>query len=339
MIDNLGCLDAAGVLVGTSYPTYRERIAGLPMPKTYVLRGAFSFFSSSACVTLDDKLVAPPNFDNLHAPAHSSSLEALIQRSQTVPEVRLPNQKLCLLTASWSELNIYHCYIDTIGKLSVLSQFCDIKSFTYLIPSTSSITAQVFNILDLPVIGYDSRQTKYTANDLTVVSLPGVTSKPSAGLMSYLSHLMDAIPPSPFKRNVYVKRLKRGIENEAPLLNLIEKYLDFEVVLLEEMPLRDQVSIIRDSGIVFGPHGAGFAHTAFKKSGTLFEIFGPDYANPPYKNMHSQSCVNYLAYFPSDNLPEKYGKIVHQNMLPNFTVDIDRFERFFLDNLEKMLSF
>lgn len=337
MIADLDALDKSGLLLGTGYPTYRLTERKPPMPKTYVLRGEFSFYRSCACVYHEGRFVAPPNFDNMHSAAHKTSLEAMQQGFADAPECMLPDEPLCLLTASWSEGNIYHCYVDTIGKLSVLSQYFDIRGFTYLIPSTSKVTKEVFAILGLRTIEYDSKTTRYRAPDLTLASLPGVTSYPSGGLLTYLSELMRVIPASATKRNIYVKRTKRGIQNEAEFLDYMSRFIEFDVVSLEDLPLRDQIGLMRDTALVFGPHGAGFAHTIFKDSGALLDIFGPDFANPPYRNMHMESGIYYGSYYPADGLPIKYGPVTGGNILPNFTVDMERFGRFYAEHRDWLI--
>jgi hypothetical protein len=84
-------------------------------------------------------------------------------------------------------------------------------------------------------------------------------------------------PPLIPARRIYIARrqgAERSVVNEAELLPILQER-GFEVVRCEGLSFADQVELFRESKIVVGPHGGGFANLVWCEPGTkVFEIFG-----------------------------------------------------------------
>ncbi|MCB0329297.1 MAG: DUF563 domain-containing protein [Bdellovibrionales bacterium] len=71
----------------------------------------------------------------------------------------------------------------------------------------------------------------------------------------------------------------RKIVNESEFEALLSSYA-FQKVHLEEMSLRDQLTLTIQSEALIGPHGAGFAHALFcKERSLIMEFMSPRYIN------------------------------------------------------------
>jgi surface carbohydrate biosynthesis protein len=81
---------------------------------------------------------------------------------------------------------------------------------------------------------------------------------------------------SPSKRRIYISRAgasHRRVLNEEELVSSLSKY-GFEMLKLEELSLKQQVSAFRDAEIIIAPHGGGLANLAFSSQGTkVIELF------------------------------------------------------------------
>jgi capsular polysaccharide biosynthesis protein len=88
--------------------------------------------------------------------------------------------------------------------------------------------------------------------------------------------------------HIYVsrKRSSRSLPNENYFEELLLKK-GFEILFLEDLDFRTQVSYFQNAKVIVGPHGAGLANLVWANPGTkVFELMTDDYFN---------SCYSYLA--------------------------------------------
>jgi len=86
------------------------------------------------------------------------------------------------------------------------------------------------------------------------------------------------------ERKIFISRRKalRGLSNESEILPLLESE-GFEVALLEDMALVQQIALFAGADTVVAPHGAGLSHIAFMPHGSkVVELFSRDFINPCY---------------------------------------------------------
>jgi capsular polysaccharide biosynthesis protein len=77
------------------------------------------------------------------------------------------------------------------------------------------------------------------------------------------------------RRNFIIsRRLQRGrrIMNEALLLQRFPQ-LNFELVALEELSVRDQVDLFAHAGVIIGVHGAGLTNLVYAKDAAVIELY------------------------------------------------------------------
>lgn len=89
----------------------------------------------------------------------------------------------------------------------------------------------------------------------------------------------------PGGRKIYISRQFTGMRrilNEAVLRKAL-KQRGFEIVVLEKLPLADQMRAFAEADVIVSPHGAGLTNVIFCNAGTLLiEIF-------PHIGVHSSS--------------------------------------------------
>jgi len=84
------------------------------------------------------------------------------------------------------------------------------------------------------------------------------------------------------------KRSSRSLPNENYYEELLMKE-GFEILLLEELDFRTQVSYFHNAKVIVGAHGAGLANLAWANPGTkVFELIPDDFYNPCYLYLASK---------------------------------------------------
>lgn len=125
---------------------------------------------------------------------------------------------------------------------------------------------KVSNLLVLPRYGYIPREIYLSSLNLLREKM--------------LEHVMPLNRPD---KRVYLSRRKarngRNVVNESDLLDVLEQY-HFEYTEFDDMPLKEQISVMANANWLVGPHGAGFVHTLFMpRKSNVIELFSPNYIN------------------------------------------------------------
>lgn len=103
--------------------------------------------------------------------------------------------------------------------------------------------------------------------------------------------------PSATGRRIYVSRgdaPKRRIANEGEVVAFLTK-LNFEVVELSKLGLKEQATLFAEAGVVIGLHGAGLSSVIFSSPGTkVIELYPERFeAVSPYWNLASLGDLDY----------------------------------------------
>lgn len=118
-------------------------------------------------------------------------------------------------------------------------------------------------------------------DELTVIELDHFHPDIMHRLRKKLIHDISIKP----YRKVFISRqnsYKRCLENESEIWNILQTY-GFERVFMEELAFQEQISLMLETNIVFGLHGAGLTNMLFLSPGShIVEIVDPDYPCPYY---------------------------------------------------------
>jgi capsular polysaccharide biosynthesis protein len=95
----------------------------------------------------------------------------------------------------------------------------------------------------------------------------------------------------------------RFVSNEAELGETLSRF-GFEMIVMSEVSLADQINMFSSAECIVGPHGAAFANLAFSKEGSTFiEFFR--------RGQHFNPCFNRIATIRG----LKYGSLVGESAL------------------------
>ncbi len=124
-----------------------------------------------------------------------------------------------------------------------------------------------------------------------------------------VEHFTQAFPgpaPTPY-RKVWIHRSETGrrhLGNEKEVLDFLNAH-GFELLVLENLSLKEQILVMRETKILAGLHGAGLTNLMFlPKGATVLEFMPEDfaaYAHPfPYQSLAQACQVNYAVSGMSD---------------------------------------
>lgn len=95
---------------------------------------------------------------------------------------------------------------------------------------------------------------------------------------------------------IYISRKKaklRQVINEVQVMEFLQKF-GFKSVVLESLPVLEQVALLAKAEVVISPHGAGLTNIMFCAPGTkVIEIFSPSYVIRTYWVISNHCHLNY----------------------------------------------
>jgi hypothetical protein len=308
--------------------------------KTYLLSGEFSFYGGASLLFFNDEQVVINKYqeikdlalvDNIHGHNWDQEEKSIKEKYlNCINYKNLEGEKLCLIGTQWSNSNMFHLLIDTIGKISILRKFFDLSEITILIPNGSENFRKIIQTFDLKYIVYDS-DTIYKGNFL-VPSMPSHFGGASYDVYQTLQFLSKNINLSAYQDYKYVyisrkKAKKRSMVNEDELIQYLQKTAHFKEVYLEDLTFADEIAIFKCAEFVVAPHGAGLVWSIFQNKGKLLEIFSPYYVNICFRNFPRGSNVEYISFYSDE---EKKFNYYHPELAnDDYSLDIEKFGVFF----------
>lgn len=180
----------------------------------------------------------------------------------------------CLLTSFWD--NFGHWIPEHLLKIkSLVESDLDFSNVKFLI----RYPIDKFKLELLEAAGIKSSQLiewnkKFMiVEELIVPSYPQI-SKDSLDWINRLIPEKDN-PTNNKARSIYLSRQNqahRKIENELEVKQILRVF-GFQTLVPENMSFQDQVNIIRQAKIIFGPQGSAFTLQIFMKPGIIIEAF------------------------------------------------------------------
>ena len=339
IIKNLNEAKDLGILFGVGGCAIRQNKLDEMHPPTYggfgfVLKGNFEFYDGCCCVSHKKRGILIPGMDNLHVDAHVDSLKRVTDKlndqvlTETLPSIDNSEESAyVLLTSAWANHNIYHFFADVVGRLAFLSRFVPLENLIYLIPNKSApFYREFFDILNFKTLTYDVEK-KYVG-EIYIPSLINASGRMPYETINFLKKSFSKYETL-VSKNYYISRSKttRSVENESDLVYFLRKHIDIEVINMEDLTLRQQISLMASAKNIIGPHGAGMACSIFQRTGALFEFFSPFYIHKCFENIHTQTNITYISY--AENADVQHN-VQGENFMNSYVVDLDKFEAYFL---------
>lgn len=136
------------------------------------------------------------------------------------------------------------------------------------------------------------RSQMLTADRLTVVHSPDLTSAVAGSMRVHYEHLLDA----PTGERLYISRRhagRRRLVNEDEVQRFLESR-GFETLVFEGMGFAEQVRRCSRAGVIAGVHGAGLTNAVFTAPGShVIEIADPRFPNPEYYELSITAGLSY----------------------------------------------
>jgi len=188
--------------------------------------------------------------------------------------------------------NYFHWMFDVLPRLDLISKagvpFNSIDKFV------ANKCTNKFQLDTLKVIGIPKSKLIYAdksfygqASSLLVPSYPGLSGFMPKWSCDFLRRNLldktDLKQKKNYPEKIYISRNKknnvRQISNENEMLNII-KPIGFKTIVLEDMPILEQIRYFAHAGVVLAAHGAGLSNLVFcKPECKVIELFSPNYLN------------------------------------------------------------
>ncbi|MEO5338932.1 MAG: glycosyltransferase family 61 protein [Magnetococcus sp. MYC-9] len=186
-----------------------------------------------------------------------------------------------ILLSSPARANYHHWMVETLPRLWCLTAVPELRSLPLLVREPLlPFQTQTLAALGIP----PERLRRFTGNLLQVETLifPSFITPAHAhgnGSLQHMNWLRNALLPAfgvdaemtAPHRLLYISRKKsyRGFLNEEQVASGLQSR-GFEVLCLEELPLREQMQAFAHARMVVMPHGAAGVNMLFVQPGTLY---------------------------------------------------------------------
>lgn len=271
------------------------------------LPGGRIWGANGVVISPDNKLLADVSIEfNKKPEQHSIFLE----KNMHLPDFTTNQVAVLASVAGW---NYYHWMFDILPRIHLL-QKSGISVDQYAINSIDK-PFQRETLHKLGILGEKmillNNQTHLLSTRLVVPSLPGHSGYMPKWVCDFLREefLCSEEPAVEEYERIYISRMKAGyrkVINEYEVIPALEE-LGFKSVILEDLPLVDQVHLFASAEIIVAPHGAGLTNLVFCKPGTkVIEIFSPNYVNVCYWALSNQMELDYYYLLGAGKQPPEY---------------------------------
>lgn len=181
----------------------------------------------------------------------------------------------------WSN-NYFHWMTETLPAIWVMNK--KLKGVSVLIPRYLSSISFIHQSLDYLEISWESFDDDETVlvSKLFCIDVPHVGRFNHALLKDFSNSINYAVLKNESHntlRRLFVSRRKanrRRIINEEALCENLNN-MGFEVIVLEELSIKEQVKYFQESSVIVSSHGAGLSNVMFMKPGSkVFELKASD---------------------------------------------------------------
>lgn len=239
--------------------------------------------------------------------------EYAIFKQQNFPAANYTKEAVAILATQASE-NYFHWMFDLLPRFYLLD-LSGLKIDKYAIRLTNSCNFQT-ETLDWLSIPKDKlltcdKQFNLKCEKLVVPSLPGKPGHMPKWACTFLREkfLNQRRSLLGYDR-IYISRQYPGrgrqVVNENEVIDYLST-LGFKSLLLDSMPLSDQISLFSSANAIVSPHGAGLTNLVFCNPGTkVIEFFSPNYVNVCYWGLCNNVNLDYYYFLGEGTRPTEY---------------------------------
>jgi hypothetical protein len=225
-----------------------------------------------AIVNRDDRLLAVrgTSFTAAHA--------------QTLRSVGSPERikKASWILEIWSQ-NYLHWLVYHLPKILLLRS-CGLADQIIIPESNNSLDLIESSLEFLGVTPSNLPRLRTSLLQVDELSVVGVDYFPSSLLRRVRSQIVGPDTATPI-RKIFISREhaeRRRLENENEVWIILQA-AGFERVALERLSFREQITLMSETAVLFGPSGAGLGNMLFcPPRAQIIEISDPDYPSPDF---------------------------------------------------------
>lgn len=239
-------------------------------------------------ISPDNQLISDFSLEGKKQPTERS-----IYHSELLPPLHKTSGTIAMLAIKDSGV-YYHWMLDVLPRIHLLNK-CGITPDYYLINGGRQSPFQRTTLAALGVpeerIIPSHDQLHIQAKELVIPGFTkGIRAKWACDFLKAELMVKRGIAPVKGFERLYISRehaRKRKLVNEEEVMGVLSKY-GFRKVILESMPLTEQIRIFASAKVVAGPHGAGFTNLVFSNPGTkVIEFFSPNHVHNCYPILSS----------------------------------------------------
>lgn len=223
-------------------------------------------------------------------PSFSTGISGCIGTANLITEAKRMRPGPYLALHGFRSNNFWHWMMEFLVK-AALALEAGFKGNFIIPPNPSSLgfiteSLQMLGVNPDTIVVYDGRP--WWVEELVAPQYINGYHEIShfPGLMGMLREklLASANAHGSPHRRIYLTRAKavnaRRVVNEAELWAALGNF-GFEQVVMEDLPLREQIRLAASADCLVGPHGAGIVHCLFMPPGSLvIELISSHYFNP-----------------------------------------------------------
>jgi hypothetical protein len=276
----------------------------LPWQATrWIVSGEFSFNGTSKTVFHDSQriIINKSRASNLTACAdHLHTLEgdsldhevysgssdfASLVNSERIA-IASGSAPLVLIATQWSCSNVFHLLFDAVAKLELVEKLLGRDDCIALIPDIF-IFKQVLSALSINYLAYDMSK-RYTG-DIFMPSMPHHTGIIPHETILFYQAKTRRLRVEACSKAIFVARKAgraRSIINQDELVASLNRICKLRIVYFEDLNVREQIMISKETDLIIGSHGAGFSWLVMnERKANMFEIFPWDYHNHCFQGL------------------------------------------------------
>ena len=233
-----------------------------------------------------------------------------IFKLESLPPVKEIEGRVAVLSSLSAQV-YYHWLIDAIPRFGILRQgginWEEIDWFVVnsLAKPFQRETLAVLGVPEEKIIQSD-RVPHLKATELIVPSFPGHLDWVPPGTIEFLrQNFLAPVRGKNYPERIYISRAGakyRQVLNEKEVIDFLQGF-DFQIVLLEEMSVREQAALFAKAKIIVAPHGAGLTNLVFCTEGTkVVEFFSRRYIRTDYWMVSQELGLEHY-YLASKDFP------------------------------------
>ena len=273
-------------------------VATVPHGRLWVHHNFTAHVDAMTIISAGDKVIGQISHEfGPPLPQHTIFEQRRLPKAHVIPG------KVAVLTSVKGE-QFFHWMLDLLPKIDMLQRAGhQLESFDAFVVNScqSRFMRDTLEMVGIPpekvVTNQDFSHLK--ADELVVPTPPHVSGNPQAWAMDFLRDIFLPTPgslPADLPRKLYISRAKaevRNVVNEEE----VRQYLEgrgFETIMMEELPIQQQIALFARAEVIVAPHGAGLTHLVFARQGIkVIELFSPLYVNACFYSLANLMHLDY----------------------------------------------